>query len=302
VQKFAKNKKCKKHNDLLRIWLLLILAVPLFADFPKVAYVFSPEPIDVIIPCAPKDAVTLEACIEGIRRNGANVRRVIVISREPLTEQAEWFNELEYPFSMSDLTREIVSDRLQTRMGWIFQQFLKLYAPFAIPGISSNVLVLDADVIFLNPVRFMNEKGEPFFNVGNEYYEPYFKHAARLLPELRRVYPGYSGICHYMLFQRPILDDLFGMISSQHGCEPWKAFCRCIDPEEPLSPLSEYEIYFNFALLRTNQAQIRPLKWVNTGGWSKMEAYRKQKYVYMACQEWIRALGDRIVQVHPGGR
>ena len=29
-----------------------------------------------------------------------------------------------------------------TRIGWIYQQLLKLYAPFVIPGISSNVLVL----------------------------------------------------------------------------------------------------------------------------------------------------------------
>lgn len=299
MQKFAKNRNCR---NISIIWFV-ILAIPLFADFSQVTYEFSPEPIDVVIPCAPKDTITLEACIEGIRKNSSNIRRVIVISREPLTNQAEWFNELEYPFSVDDLAHEIGDlTRLKTRMGWIFQQFLKLYAPFVIPGISSNVLILDADVIFLNPVKFMNEKGEPFFNVGNEYYEPYFKHAARLLPNLHRVHPGYSGVCHYMLFQRPILKDLFAQISSRHECEPWQALCRCIDVEEPLSPLSEYEIYFNFALLRTNQSKIRPLKWVNTGGWGKMETYRKQKYIYMACQEWIRALGDRIVQIHQGER
>lgn len=292
------------------IYYLLIWALPLAAGFPKVTYQLSPEPIDVVIPCAPKDAVTLEECIRGIRQYGANIRRVIVLSRERLTDLAEWFNELDYPFSKSDLAREIFQGDLvaaeafirqpQSRIGWIFQQFLKFYATFVIPGISSNVLILDADVIFLNPVQFMNEKGEPFFNVGNEYYEPYFQQMARLLPELYRVHAQYSGICHYMLFQKPILEDLFAMIQSQHGVEPWQELCRCIDPKEPLSHLSEYEIYFNFSILRTNQAKIRPLKWVNTGGWKKMEIYRQQKYVYMACQEWIRALGDRIVQIHPG--
>ncbi len=61
----------------------------------------------------------------------------------------------------------------------------------------------------------MSEKGEPFFNVSDEYYDEYFKHAARLLPGFRRVYPQYSGICHFMLFQKPVLEDLLGWDSSR---------------------------------------------------------------------------------------
>ncbi len=282
----------------------------LHGEFTKVRYNLSAESIDVVVPCALKDLDTLELCIQGIRENGQNIRRIIVLSNERFTQSAEWVDEACYPFSKRDLMIEIFNgdateaDRFlsdpKNRAGWIFQQFLKLYAPFVIPEISSNVLVLDSDVIFLNPTTFMTDEGNPIFNTGSEYYKPYFNHAQRLLPELHRVHRQHSGICHYMLFQKMILEDLFEQIYQQHEIEPWKALCRCINRQMLYkSPLSEYEIYFNFTLLRTDQAVIRALKWVQQGGWEELESYRNEQFSYMACHQWIRTEDPSHKGVHP---
>ena len=59
----------------------------------KKVFAFSEDPIDVIIPCTDKDLETLDLCIQGIRKNGPNIRRVIIISDQKLTEKAEWFDE-----------------------------------------------------------------------------------------------------------------------------------------------------------------------------------------------------------------
>jgi hypothetical protein len=296
---------------MVMLFILLFLCTPLFADLPKVTYSFSTAPIDVVIPCAPKDLDTLELCIQGVQTYGQNIRRVIVVSKERLTNSAEWFDEQNYPFSIRDIAFEIFEQNdkrtdffltsPRNRSGWIFQQFLKFYAPFVIPGISENVLILDSDVIFLHPMQFMTDSGAPCFNTGSELYSYYFTHAQKLLPDLRRVYPQYSGICHYMLFQRPILEDLFALIKAEHHIEPWKALARCIDQGAlKLSCLSEYEIYFNFTQLRTDQSLIRPLKWIQLGKWDQMESLRSQHFFYMACQEWIRSCASGFMEIHQG--
>jgi hypothetical protein len=283
-------------------WLFLCIAFSLFAakePFKKVDYRFSKEPVDVVIPCAPKDLVTLEKCIEGIKKNGKQIRRVIVLSKEPMTANAEWFSEDLFPFSKRDIALELYHGDVSaaeeflssphTRIGWIFQQLLKLYTPFVIPNISSNVLILDSDVIFLKPVRFMSKEGEPYFIPGTEYYAPYFEHAARLLPGLKRVYPKHSGIAHHMLFQKPVLEDLFRMIQEKHKMDPWRAICRCVDPNHIyLSCMSEYEIYFNFIQLRSDAVTINSVKWTEIPSLHVLNHYERAGYTYVACPEWYR--------------
>lgn len=285
-------------------WFVFVLCCALHAvkpDIPKVKYEFSKEPIDVVIPCIRKDLLTLEKCIEGIRKNGKDVRRVIVLSGERLSGSAEWFDENSFPFSRRDLAIEIFGGDVaaaeefmrapNTRISWIYQQLLKFYVPFVIPEISSNVLILDADVIFLNPVEFVNSMGGPYFIPAREYMPAYFAHAARLVTGLRRVHAQHSGIAHHMLFQRVVLEDLFALIVKQHGVEPWKAMCRCVDREELFrSCMSEYEIYFNFVLLRSDQGVVHPLKWEQVHSLHNLAYYQRMGYVYVACPEWFRAL------------
>lgn len=231
------------------------------------------DPIDVVIPAIAKDQKLLDLCIAGIKRNGVNVRRVVVVSPERLTKKAEWFDEKDYPFTKEEISfylhgqnKEKSDHFLQGKnnVGWYYQQLLKLYAPKVIPNLSSNVLVLDADTIFFRPVSFINEKGGGLYSVGDEYHEQYFDHAKRLLEGVHKVFPNFSGICHHMLFQKPILDDLMAEVESKQGLEFWKAFCLSVG-ECPLREncFSEYEVYFNYAFSKTDQVQVRPLKWTN---------------------------------------
>jgi len=260
----------------------------------KTTYKLTPSPIDVVIPCHEKDKRTLDLVIQGIAKNGVNIRRIIIISKQPLSELAEWISEDTFPFTKYDIGLAIAhGDKVlgkklsqSWRMGWYYQQFLKLYAPFVIENISPNVLVLDADTIFLNPVEFMNEKGEPYFNVGREYCKPYFEHAAKLLDEpytITKLFPNYSGICHHMLLQKPVLEDLFEKIEKKSGKTTWETLCYHIDLAKfKKSAMSEYEIYFNFIMSRTNQATIRKLKWKNAP-YNKKTHNKKLGYHYISC-------------------
>lgn len=266
----------------------------------KVRYPLSDDSIDVVIVSHPKDKATLDYCIEGIKSNCHKVRRVIVVSSEKLTDQAEWFDEGQYPFSLDEVFMTIVKGdrekgedvfrRHNRPIGWYWQQLLKLYAPFVIPGISSNVLVIDADTIFLNRVKFLNQKNGALFAFNKiEPKARYLRHAERLLPGYERVHTEVYSVCHHMLFQKPILKDLFRTVENYHKTPFWKAFCACVDLNEGKAAASEYEIYFNFAFNHTNQVELRKLKWMNSKYLDEMDSYQEEGYHYVSFHSYRRA-------------
>lgn len=286
--------------------LLIVLGgvtYPRFAQgLLKNEYTLSKKPIDVVIPATKKDVASLDFCINGIKKNCKQVRRVIVVSPERYTTKAEWHDEKKYPFSKYeialflnrgdvDLARQYMEEP-HSRLGWYYQQLLKLYAPFVIPEISSNVLIIDADTIFLRPVQFIGKNGEGLYNPGSEYFEFYFWHLERLLPGYKKLFSDYSGISHHMLFQKPVLKDLFAIVENQHQVEFWKAFCQCVEPKYlRAAGASEYEIYFNFVFARTDKVKIRELKWANAPpvesmGTFELSKYRQEGYHYISCHKY----------------
>jgi hypothetical protein len=262
------------------------------------AFTFTFDPIDVVIPCHPKDVRTLDLVIEGARNNVKNIGRIFVVSASRLTDKAEWFDEKNYPFTKASVAYEIFQNeeqakRLihdpQTRLGWIYQQLLKSYAIFVIPNISSNVLIIDADTIFLRPVEFQDpQTGAGLYNPGTEHTHAYFAHNEKVLPGWKKVFPQYSGISHHMLFQRSVMEALFTDIQSAHNKEPWKVFCQAIDHNEiPRSCMCiEYELYFNYVFSKTDLVKIRHLKWDNIP-FRKFNALKNNGYDYLSCHAYI---------------
>lgn len=253
--------------------------------------------IDVVIPCVKGDLEILPFCIKGIRKNVKAANRIFVISKEKLTEDAEWIPESNFPFSKEDVAMHLTTDensRMKLlekggRAGWYLQQLLKLYAPFVIKGISENVLIVDADTVFLNPVTFLGNDGLGLYDFGNEKHSPYFSHMQRLLPTLKKVDPKKSGIVHHMLFQKKYLKKLFDKVEVLHHLPFWKAFCCQVAPQDLFfSGASEYEIYFNFLLSKKGSRMIRPLKHLNVSSIKNLEKYEKEGYHYVSCHYYLR--------------
>lgn len=273
----------------------LLLVVVLFSGVSSLfaamtIFPFSDHPIDVVIPSVEKDLVTLNFCIRGIRENGANIRRVIVVSKQQLTDQAEWFDEAHYPFSFQDVAVALMKNNTQhrERVGWYYQQLLKLYAPLVIPGISPNVLILDSDAIFLNPVSFLNPNNGGMYNPGREYHVPYFQHGARLIPGFYKWFLGYSGISHHMIFQKPVIEALFQDIEQYHAKPFWCMFCHLVDPKSMQAGASEYEIYFNYVFAHTDQVSVRILKWKNIHTLKEISKLKKKGLHYVCFHSYDR--------------
>ncbi|MCH9613418.1 MAG: hypothetical protein SP1CHLAM54_04180 [Chlamydiia bacterium] len=235
--------------------------------------------IDVVIPSVAKDKQTLNQCIRSIKRYGQNVRRVIVVSPERLTEEAEWFDEKDFPFSYADCKGK------KNPPGWIFQQLLKLYAPITIPGLKKNVLILDSDVIFYKSTKFVTSDGAPIFTKATEHTKEYFRYIDQLIPGLKRQIPEVSGVAHHMLFQKDTIEALFAEVKQNHGKEPWKAMIDLFDDK---SSLSEYELYFNYTIARGLKHKIRDLAWENSQHPIRSNRYKKKKVNYVAYHSWMR--------------
>lgn len=291
---------------LLLTFLFLSLSSFAYAEnnTTKKHYKLSNDPIDVVIVSHPKDKRTLDYCIEGIIENCSKVRRVIVVSPIRLTNKAEWFDERNFPFTKEGISAVIGrGDKKKSKAffnhssrgaGWYFQQLLKLYSPFVIPDISSNVLVIDADTIFMNPIEFLNESGGGLFCVSpHRGKKPYFEHAKRLVPGYERIYPEYYSVCHHMLFQRPILKDLFKAVEKYHKTFLWVAFCLCVDIEGKKGA-SEYEIYYNYALTHTDQVQLRGLKWDNSGYLDDRELFKQAGYHFVSFHTYMKGKWPRL--------
>ncbi|MDN3504664.1 MAG: DUF6492 family protein [Rhabdochlamydiaceae bacterium] len=264
--------------------IFLILSLILILPFAQ-----SKE-IDVIIPAIEKDLATLDKAIEAIKENGVDVRRVIVISENKLSLKADWVKESAFPFSKADIANIMNVHEDYKRIGWYYQQLLKIYAPFVIKDLSDKVLILDADTIFLQKTQFVNEQDQALLNVGLENNEAYHFHAKRLWPAYNKVYPSYSGISNYMVFDRDILTDLIQVVEKQHGEVFWKSFIQKVDPNDySFAGASEYEIYFNFALIRhPEKVAIRPLKWRSVNTLRTMNLYKEHGYSFITSHAYTR--------------
>ena len=67
-----------------------------------------------------------------------------------------------------------------------------------------------------------------------------------------------------MLIQRPVLEMLFQEIEDRHKKPFWKIFCNLVNFNDlNNSGASEYELYFNYAISKSQQFSTRTLKWAD---------------------------------------
>jgi glycosyltransferase involved in cell wall biosynthesis len=180
--------------------------------------------IDVIIPAHEKDIETLDICIQGIRNNVKDVRRVIVVSKDKLTDSAEFYPESNFSFSLEDVGNIV---GFHNRTCKYYGGSLQMTAPLVIPDLERDILTCDADTIFLNPVEFIDEHDNALYSVSYDIpshinNHPYIEHCGKIIPGLGKQ-TKYSGICHHTLIQKDILQEIFDKVESRHGHPFWKS-------------------------------------------------------------------------------
>jgi hypothetical protein len=259
----------------------------------KITYALPKDPIDVVIYATEKNKMILDSCIDSLRTYGKDISRIVVVSEMPLTEKGEWFDEKNFPFNKESILNELFPtnpyEKIRYRyhprnqLASLLSRLIRLYAPIIIPNLSPNLLILEPDIIFVSPIAFANEEGEPLFSPRGTKVKAFNNYAFQLLPDF--IYGHFRDFDHFALVQKPIHDELFQRLTEKHQKEPWRAICNKLETKNPYEPcFSDFALYGNFALLRTEQAKIKPQKWAPASDLYYLSKYQKEGCIYVRYQ------------------
>jgi hypothetical protein len=195
--------------------------------------------IDVVIPAHPKDFPLLRHSVRGVLRYIAPLGNVFVVSPEPYEAQDDrvnWVPEGEAERAGLPSVKEIDSDWVSRspaatpRAAWIYQQLLCLGAGSYIESLARRYLVVDADVIFLRHVSFVEQDGRIPYSRAVEYNPVYLDAYRRLTGEEPPSRDSFTA--HHMLYDQELLAELFAQVEQLHR-EPWYwAYVHAADPAE----------------------------------------------------------------------
>jgi Family of unknown function (DUF6492) len=209
----------------------------------------DPIPFDAVVPFHPKDGNVLPYCVISLRRYTTGLRNIYIISKDdPEEDDTIWIPESSFPFTIADVQAIIQSTN--GRAGWYIQQLLKLYAFRVIPGILPHALLFDADCVICRPVSFFRG-GKILLDWSEKQgHEAYFTHARAIMGDLfQQPDPEKSGITDHMMVHQPVMEGLLQKIESRGNDEAWRLFLKAVNPaQRDYSGMSEYEIYYNYAL------------------------------------------------------
>jgi hypothetical protein len=127
-------------------------------------------------------------------------------------------------------------------VNWIKQQLFKLNVDRYVNG---NVLIVDAEVLFLKPTRWIENNKINYYTSFSPKHQPYFNlsKAAALVDQLS----PYSFITDTMVFSTEILQSLRRDIEIIHQQSYLKVFETLIIGTNEYN-LSEFELYGNYVL------------------------------------------------------
>ena len=178
------------------------------------------------------------------------------------------------------------------RISWYYQQLLKLYIFKINYNIKDFILVLDADIIFLKSFYPYKNKKPILYYVNTNIYNPYIHSLIYLLPNAK-IIKNKSSICHHMLFEKKILNNLLDEIEKKFKKPAWKSILDSVilyvkSFGYKISLFSEYELYANYVKnYYKNNYNFKNISFLDTN-LSKFNWKDKQNYKFIGNHSWIR--------------
>lgn len=251
---------------------------------------FTTQKYDIVIVAHSKDKKTLLLLLDSIGKYIHNYNNIYLVAKDNfIGNDIKFINENNYPFSKADVIEILKTIKCpEFNYGWFYQQLLKLHTHIAIPNISTNFLILDADMVFVDFFRLFNDDNIPYFTTGTENNKYYFDHMNRLIPGLTKQI-NKSGISHHMIFNKNILNEIITNVELTHKTMFWKAFLNCVrfESDTNFSCASEYEIYFNYVLkFHKDKYDIRDIKWLNTSD-NDLAKHKSDEYKYICLHDYL---------------
>jgi len=209
------------------------------------------------MPTVEKDAGMLKLSVEGLRSNSLHpITNIYIVAPVDALQIKAIARELECKFvdesSILGLKKEDIKyvSKGENRGGWLYKMLLNLAADKVCT--EENILILDADTVFIRPQLFLYSQ-KPLFNLSSWYHEPYFEANHRIL-RLSHKTP-LSFITHYMLFNAKILQQLRVSLLNETGEDWHSVILEKINYSEH-SAFADYEIYGDFFI---KKSKLKPI-------------------------------------------
>jgi len=112
------------------------------------------------------------------------------------------------------------------------------------------------------PVSFFKDEQILLDWADDTPHSPYFVHAKYVLPDFKQHDPSISGVCDHIMTRRDIMESLLQKIEGYSKKAAWQALLEAVHPMEySKSGMSEYELYYNYALTYyPNEHRLRRLE------------------------------------------
>ena len=244
---------------------------------------------DIVISSVEKDKFVLQKAIHSIKQYVMGYRRIIVVSNNKLTDISgvEWFDEKKYPFSIKDVydnMYNMVPLSMRQRKVSYINQLIKLYAHKVIPDLLENILIYDSDIIFIKKTTFFDEHNKPLYgnkicpDYGKNHYLNHhlklhrtfdFYNNLQINKELKKTNKFRSGICHHIIYNKTIIDEIISLVEKEHNVCFWKYYLNCVNTKNSNKDLwcqpANCELYFNYVcLFHHDKIRIRNITWVES--------------------------------------
>lgn len=256
-----------------------------------------------LIPVHRKDIPSLKHCVAAIRENVPEVDRVFIAAA---ADARAAIDEVAGDYHFVD-ERELLAEiapGASVESGWILQQILKLGAS-RLAG-DPHWLAVDADTVFLRPMRFVD--GGRSLLTPDRYRPPEgcrnYSRVYELLLGAPMPHPQ-CFVAHHMVFDREVVRELLAAVRIR----PWWATLQSSRLRGPL-PFSEYDFYAAFLSTRhPGRVAVRDAEagaWLNCP-WRWWEdddstrelfgALRANGWAYVSCHHYLRATGVTREQI-----
>ncbi len=219
--------------------------------------------IDVVMPIVVKDLQIAKLSIESLKKYSLNpIDKIFVVA--PNENAIKVFckeNSLVFidEDKVSPLDSATISNYIPSisRVGWLKQQLIKLNC-FQIPGIKSNVLVMDADTILVKKQFFCKDNNEIILFFSDEFHF-YYRLSNRFLLGRYSFFP-FSFISHHQVFNTEHLISLTTLLEKLHNDKWYNTFLTAASVYN--SFVSEYELYAQYVTQFTD-SKYTPQYWFN---------------------------------------
>lgn len=213
---------------------------------------------DMVSPLHAKDKDRYKNFLKYNKKNLLEVNKIYYISYKKYDIEAEYISEDQYPFKKDDVIKYINNYIPNHRWGWYYQQLLKLYIFRIGLDFSDYILIFDSDLLILKPLLLFENDIPILFKrntLSGKVHKPYLECQNILMKEfILNSNENDSGVCHFMLFKKNILEQLLNTIEDKHQKPAWQAILDSVIAfidkngydDFSFNIFSEYELYYNY--------------------------------------------------------